>query len=133
MDNRNHTLYRSIAFLSHPLSIFAIFLLLFNDHVLRVVFSSWVFGKLGDLAWLFLFPPLLILLLSLLFRPKSISQGEALSKLAYGLTGFVFILANLSSDFNSLVLVVMDLLLGKPHRLVSDPTDLIALCALLGS
>jgi hypothetical protein len=38
--------------LSHPVSIGAIMLLLFNDHIWRRVALSWITGKIGDFAWL---------------------------------------------------------------------------------
>jgi hypothetical protein len=133
MKNRNLALEKSISFLSQPISIMAIFLLFLNDHLLRTHFQSWIFGKLGDFSWLFIFPPMLIILLSLLFRPKSLSHSNAIGLIAYGFTAFVFTLANLSMLFNTFILDILEIVFGRPAILVSDPTDIFALIALIVS
>ena len=42
--------------MQHPLSLLSIFLLLVNDHILKMLFPSWITGKLSDLMGLFFFP-----------------------------------------------------------------------------
>ncbi len=55
----NLSFRRALVSLSHPLSIAAIGLLLFNDHLWRKVAPSWLTGKIGDFAWL-IFAPFLL-------------------------------------------------------------------------
>ena len=55
---------RTLISLSHPVSIGAIALLLFNDHVWRRVAPSWFTGNIGDFAWLIFTPFLLAVVLT---------------------------------------------------------------------
>lgn len=133
MNRRNLALERSLSFLSQPISLAAILLLFLNDHVFRTTWPSWIFGKLGDLAWLFIFPPLLIIPLSIVFRPRSTSQSRHIGMLAYGVTAVIFSLANLIKGFNTLLLDTLELFFGSPFKLVSDPTDVFTVIALIFS
>lgn len=54
--------------LSHPISLFAIALLLANEHILKVVTPFPLTGKLSDFAGLFFFPYLLAGLLGLVWE-----------------------------------------------------------------
>jgi len=130
MNKPNIALGKAISFLAQPISLGAIFLLFINDHLLRTNYISWIFGKLGDFAWLFIFPPILVVLFSIFFRSHSASQTKAFGVIAYGLTAAVFTLANLFGGFNDWIVSVIASFLGKPAMLVSDPTDLVALFAL---
>jgi hypothetical protein len=133
VSKQNIALDKTISFLGQPISFGALFLLFINDHLLRTKYDSWVFGKLGDFAWLFIFPPLLIVLWSVVFRPRSNAQTKTMGIAAYGLTATIFTLANLFGGFNDFILGMISTFLGKPVSLVSDPTDLIALLALFVS
>ena len=67
----NKTFQKAVYLLSRPVSLLALFLLFLNDHVLRVLWPSWITGKLGDFAWLFFAPFALAALLALLI-PASV-------------------------------------------------------------
>jgi hypothetical protein len=57
---------RSVAYLVHPVTLFAYFLLFFNDHFLKYYYPNWVSGKISDIAWVFIFPGVIAFILSLL-------------------------------------------------------------------
>ena len=50
---------RALAWLSHPVSVAAIAVLVLNDHVLKETFGTWWTGKLSDFAGVVFFPALL--------------------------------------------------------------------------
>jgi hypothetical protein len=129
----NPTLSRSLACLSHPLSLAAILLLLLNDHLFRVRWPSWWTGKLGDFAWLFFFPFALAALLSLII-PKGLKRREFLVVvLAFALTGGVFALAKTWTAFHAELIDHTSRVLGWMVGWRLDPTDLIALFSLIAS
>lgn len=122
----------------HPLSLFALSLLILNDWVLKP--ASWapplVTGKLSDFAGLLFFPLLLtalgdclLLVAARLGAPVdfTLSRGKLLVSILA--TGAVFSLLKLSALANQ---VAVDLAhgLGLPARIVLDPTDLVALVVL---
>ena len=56
---------RCAASLTHPITLFAVLVLLLNDLVLKALWSNpWTTGKLSDLAWVIFASPLLVTLLS---------------------------------------------------------------------
>ena len=56
---------RCAASLTHPVTLFAVLVLLLNDLVLKALWSNpWTTGKLSDLAWVIFASPLLVTLLS---------------------------------------------------------------------
>ena len=56
---------RCAASLTHPITLFAVLVLLLNDLVLKALWSNpWTTGKLSDLAWVIFASPLLVILLS---------------------------------------------------------------------
>lgn len=82
---------KTLTSLAHPITLLAILILLVNDHLLRVFQPSWLTGKLGDAAWLFFAPLLLLLILSAgsaLF-PRMQRRERLLVLLAYSLVGAV--------------------------------------------
>ena len=122
-----------LAALSHPLTISMIFILLINDHLLRRLSPSWWTGKLGDAAWLF-FAPLLVLLLLVVCLPRLSDRAERfLPWLAYGLVGFVFMLGNTWVAFNAMLVNAGQQILGMPLQITLDPTDLLTLPFLAAS
>ena len=123
----NKTFQKSVHLLSRPVSLLALFLLFLNDHVLRVLWPSWITGKLGDFAWLFFAPFALAALLALLI-PRSVREHEKLvGLLAFGIVGIAFFLGNSFTATHGFVLVIVDGLLPFPVQIIRDPTDLIAL------
>lgn len=136
--------------LLHPVPLLAISVLLFNDHVLKQAFPGFVTGKLSDFAGLVFFPLLLVAAWS--------AAGSAVGRPGIGghrsllvvtlATGVVFAAVNLVgsvADVYEAVLGLLQWLAGLPLatitgvplpspgrvELTQDPTDLIALPALL--
>ena len=69
---------RCAASLTHPVTLFAIFVLLLNDLVLKALWSNpWTTGKLSDLAWVIFASPLLVTLLSALAGGNTLRQRVA--------------------------------------------------------
>ncbi len=127
----NRAFWRALHSLAHPLTIGAVALALLNDHVLRQHWPSWWTGKLSDFAWLVFAPFLLAALLAWLI-PSRIRRQEALvGVLAFALTGAGFALAKMIPLFHSIAVAILELLTGWKSGLRLDPTDLIALPALL--
>jgi hypothetical protein len=127
----NKTFTKAIHHLSQPLSLLAILLLFLNDHVLRVLWPSWITGKLGDFAWLFFAPFALAAVLALLI-PQSVHKHEKLvGLLAFGIVGAVFFLGNSFAVTHEFVLTFLVELLPFPVQIIRDHTDLIALFAMV--
>lgn len=110
--------------LTHPVWLGALALLVINDHVLKGagLLPGWMTGKLSDFAGMLVAPALLAVLLRLSTR-----RSFALAHVA---VGFVFAAINVSPPVAALVE------LGSsytpfPWTITVDPTDLIALPALL--
>ncbi|MBN1120012.1 MAG: hypothetical protein JXJ17_02950 [Anaerolineae bacterium] len=123
----NELFQRALRALSHPVMLCAIGLMLLNDHLLRLNWPSWWTGKLSDVAWLAFFPLVLAAVLSLIFprREKAVEIG------AITLTGFVFTLGKTIPAIHALIVAALEMVLPYPIGLRLDPTDLIALPALL--
>ncbi len=128
--NQNKAFLRALALLAHPLSLGAVILLLINDHLLRLWWPSWLTGKLGDLAWLYVMPLALAALLALLLPRRWQRQEQWVGGLAFGLVGVIFVLAKTAPAGQRLVARLAESLFGFPVRITPDPTDLIALVAL---
>ena len=73
--------------MKNPATVFALVLLLVNDHVLKAAFPGLVTGKLSDVAGLVLAPPLVAVLLTLLV-PRLPSRAAALAGLVAVGAGF---------------------------------------------
>jgi len=123
----NAAFRRALISLSHPVSIGAIVLLLFNDHIWRRVAPSWFTGKIGDFAWLIFAPFLLAALLAWLL-PK---RAELVGRIAIIGVGAIFALAKTVPAFHMITIKMLETLTGWPNVLRLDPTDLLALPALL--
>jgi hypothetical protein len=121
---------KATGLLASPAGLLAISVLLINDHLLRRMWPSWWTGKIGDFAWLFFFPFVLLALLAWLLPQRALHYKNLAPGLAFGLTGLIFALGNTLPGFHALVLSMGERLLGIPLRLYLDPTDLLALPAL---
>ncbi len=111
--------------LAHPVWWAALGLLVLNDHVLKhLPEPDLVTGKLSDLAGLVVAPWLLAVLLRLRHR-RSVDA-------AHVATGLVFAAINVSPEAAAAV-EALSRLLGVPWAIHVDPTDLLALPALLAS
>jgi hypothetical protein len=129
----NATFSRATACLAHPFSLAALALLLLNDHLLRVYWPSWWTGKLGDFAWLFFFPFALAAVLALLLPKTLKNHHHWTAALAFSLTASVFALTNTWSAFHTWLLAITSRLLGFQVGWRLDPTDLVALVAMLAA
>ncbi len=132
--------------LLRPTALLAIALLVINDHVLKAQVPGLVTGKLSDVAGLIFFP----LLLAALAEQVGLRGGRAAVIAAAIATGLAFAaiklwapaadlyrlgLAALQWPFRAIAAAVTDTALPSLGRvqLVQDPTDLLALPALLVS
>jgi hypothetical protein len=111
---------------AHPLWVGSLLLLLVNDHLLKGarVLPGWLTGKLSDVAGLFMAPALLAALLGVRSR-------GGFARVHVGLGVFFAALklwAPAARGFEGAMGW-----LGVPARVVVDPTDLLALPALLAS
>jgi hypothetical protein len=123
----NLAFHRALISLSHPISIGAILLLLFNDHIWRQVAPSWITGKIGDFAWL-IFAPFLLATILAWAMPK---RDELVGRGSIIITGLIFALAKTVPAFHAITIKVLETLTGRPNVLRMDPTDLSTLPALL--
>ncbi len=119
----------------HPVPLFAVFILILNDHYLKSHYPSVVTGKLSDLAGLFFFPLFLCALVCLgrnLISPRRegiywLTKPLLLSMIA--VTVAVFALVKMVPVVTDIYLLVLGKV-GLPSRVVRDPSDLGALLVL---
>lgn len=124
-----NTFRTALKALSHPLSLFAIVILLVNDHILKVVMPSSLTGKLSDFAGLFFFPFLLAGLLGLVGESLGASSRR-IARIALGLTALWFAGIKTIPALNTFTAEVAEVFLGHPTFYVLDPTDLLSLVVL---
>ena len=126
----NKALRHALNSLAHPVSVFAIILLLLNDHLLRIHWPSWWTGKLGDAAWL-VFAPFVLAIVVALFIPRNHPQQEQIVGLvSIAAIGIWFTLAKTVPAVHALTVNILDNLVGWQGTLGMDVTDLITLPAL---
>jgi len=117
----------AIAWLGHPVSVVAIVVLTVNDHVLKGAYPGPVTGKVSDFAGLVFAPALLALGLSALgLRGERSALGAVLA------TGAGFVLVKTTSTGARIAGEAWGLVAG-PSLIRADPTDLLALPALVVS
>jgi hypothetical protein len=136
--------------LLHPLALGAVALLVLNDHLGKALWPGPVSGKLSDLAGLAFFPLLLLGTWEVLLAARGAWHGPSLRPLlgALAATGLAFSLVKTSVPANAAAGWTLGagqwaagslpaLVLGHPvpapapAALVRDPSDLLALPALL--
>ena len=123
---RNKNLQNSLRCLQHPATLLSISILVINDHVLKVLFPSWITGKLSDFAGLFFFPFILSIILSITLSKFRISK-RILGIISFGLVVIWFSLIKTFPWVNTLTTDISSFLLGYRTLFIVDPTDLIAL------
>lgn len=129
----NRAFWKALHSLTHPLSILAILLLLFNDHWLRHTYPSWLTGKLGDFTWL-LFAPFIAAMLFAFLIPSTIKNHTKLvGLLSIGFIGIWFATAKTVPFVHWLTTETLYAIVGYRGSLRMDVTDLITLPALLFS
>ncbi|MET7945709.1 hypothetical protein [Micromonospora sp. NPDC005324] len=116
----------TLSWLCHPATMFALVLLLVNDHVLKAAFPGLVTGKLSDVAGLVLAPPLVAVLLTLLV-PRLPSRAAALAGLVAVGAGFAVVK---SSGYAAELASSAWTVLAGPSLVRADWTDLLTLPAL---
>ena len=129
--NTNLAFQRALISLAHPASVGALLVLLLNDHVLRRMWPSWWTGKIGDFAWLIFRAIPAPAILSWLIPFRVYRREEIIGRASIIGTGLVFGLAKTLPAFHALTIQVLDTLTGWHNTLRVDPTDLLALPALL--
>jgi hypothetical protein len=113
---------RAFAWLTHPVTVAALALLIINDHVLKAAFPGWVTGKLSDVAGMVVAPPLLAALAGLIAPRVGFRRLAAGAIVAVGV-GFTIIKiwsygSELASEAWSLI---------TPSLVRADAADLVAL------
>lgn len=116
--------------LLHPWSLLALAVLGFNDHIWKGVGPAWLTGKLSDVAGLFYFPFLVLLLLSWLLPARWTRQPRKLAIGVFWGVGIWFAAAKTIPVVHSATVAFAELFLGKV-QVVKDPGDAIALLSLL--
>jgi hypothetical protein len=104
---------------------------LLNDHFVRWRWPSWWTGKISDFAWLAFAPFVLVAVLAWLVPSRIAHRAERVGRMAFILTGLGFALAKTSSLCHTMAVRLLGLLVGWQVSLRRDPTDLLALPALL--
>jgi hypothetical protein len=128
---KNQAFFRSMSVLSQPISFGALLLLLLNDFLFKKLWPSWLTGKLSDFAWLFLAPLVLAALIAWL-PPFSKGNREKLAGLiSFGITGCGYALVKTIPAVRDGLLMFWQRFAGFSIAVVVDPTDLIALLALV--
>jgi len=121
----------ALAWLTHPVTFVALLLLIVNDHVLKAMWGTWWTGKLSDVAWLVVGPPLLA---TIMVGTASGLGGRRPSArsctwVSLAVVGAVFVVVKstvVGAAFASAALTV----LAGPSIVLRDPTDLLTLPAL---
>jgi len=129
----NKAFQRALDCLAHPLALAAVAVLALNALVLQPRWPSWWTGKIGDVAWLFFVPLLVAALLSWLVPRRLAGQERIVGPAAVALTGLAFVLVKAVPAVNTLATTAFWQLTGQAAKLRLDPTDLLALPALLGA
>jgi hypothetical protein len=138
--------------LLHPMALCAIGFLLLNDHVLKAVAPSPITGKLSDIAGLAFFPLVLVGIweVAAAVRGRWIRPGWISLTVSIAVTAVVFTLVKTTSEGSFAfgwtiggmqwpVVSAVSILVGQQAPplvasvVVTDPTDLVALPALVVS
>jgi hypothetical protein len=125
--------------LLHPVAIGAVVTLLLNDHVMKDAFPGFVTGKLSDVAGLVFFPLLLAELTAFLLRrdpARLVPAAAVVTALSFALVkltsaGAASYAWGLGAIQSMLVLALTGHADLRPVGVVMDPTDLLALPAVL--
>lgn len=132
-------------YLLHPLTIVGLALWIANDHVFKVAFPSWWTGKLSDVASLAVFPLVPYAALDLLRARRGLPPPPRATLLVWIVaTGLVMVTINTigvaadayrwglgAAQWPIRALRAWSLVRIHPVHLTEDPTDLLALPALV--
>jgi hypothetical protein len=112
-----------LAWISHPLSVTGLAVLLINDHVLKDAWPGVITGKLSDFAGMLMFPPVLAVVLAM-FLPKV--SARLIAGSAVIATGVCFAALKVSPVVAELASRAWSVPNG-PSAVLADSTDLVAL------
>jgi hypothetical protein len=129
----NKVFLRSMGILSQPVTFGALLLLFLNDFLFKKLWPSWLTGKLSDFAWLFLAPIVLAALIAWLPLFSDRKREKLVGILSFGITGCGYALVKTIPAARDGLLVLWQRAAGFPIAVLVDPTDLIALAALVVS
>lgn len=137
---------RAGALLCHPVFVLGLATLIVNDHYLKRVQPGWVTGKLSDFAGLIVAPIFIASVIevagSLTGRPTSRRRVTAVTALGVGLVfSLIQLVPTATQLYASIGGTTARLAFGAlgqgagggPANVTADPTDLIALPALLAA
>lgn len=124
ISESNKTSFKAI---THPLTIFSLFLLILNDHYLKYQYPSNLTGKISDFAGLFFFPFLIAVIINLLIANWS---EERIMIFSLIITALWFSLIKLNPFINHLTETILSTITNSPSQIILDPTDLLALISL---
>jgi hypothetical protein len=131
MMQANRAFWRAIHSLAHPVTIFAVLMLLFNDHWWRHNYPSWLTGKMGDFTWLVFAPIICALLVAWVVPHKWQNQEKIVGWLSFGFIGVWFATAKTMPVIHQITTNTVEWIVGWEGTLRIDPTDLLTLPALL--
>ena len=118
--------HRCAAALTHPLTVAALFTLLFNDLVLKSLWPGWVTGKLSDLAWVVFAPPLIAFALCRLTRGNLPAERGVFAVAYIGLP-LLYAAFNTFEPLHDWILSGLLFLSGGTVGSPWDPTDSIVI------
>ncbi|KQR11050.1 hypothetical protein [Cellulomonas sp. Leaf334] len=120
-----------LAWLTHWSTCAALVLLVVNDHVLKAAYGTWWTGKVSDVAWLLVAPPLLATALGGAAHVAGVRRATARACALAGLVlaGAAFVVVKSSVAGAEAASSVLSALAG-PSVVLADATDLLVLPAL---
>ncbi|MCQ3931834.1 MAG: hypothetical protein DPW16_15385 [Chloroflexi bacterium] len=127
----NRAFYRALHSVLHPITIGAIVVLLLNDHFLKQHYPSWWTGKLSDFAGLIFSPLIFATFIAWVIPPRLKNQENWVGIIAFSVTGIIFALTKTLTQANDVTSKFWEFFAGGPVKMWLDPTDLLALPALI--
>ncbi|PKQ25128.1 MAG: hypothetical protein CVT64_11400 [Actinobacteria bacterium HGW-Actinobacteria-4] len=122
-EQRWNALRQSLSWLTHPVSLISIAVLVVNDHILKDAYGNWWTGKLSDFAGLIFFPALLAVAFAVV-APRAQFRPLGLASVVTTGVGFAWIKA---TEIGATAASAVWSLVAGPSIILRDPTDFIAL------
>lgn len=118
--------------LSHPLVVGTFIIYVLNNHIFQRFWPSGITGILSDFAWLFFTPIVISGLVASIPHIKRKNQN-VLAAIIWISIGVVFVVLKGWQNANHIFVTFVRNTTGFPVSMLFDPTDLVALIALVGS